>query len=225
MSYRLVIFDFDGTLADTFPWFSRVLNGVADRFGFKRIEDGEGETLRGLSAQEIIAHLGVPRWKLPLIARHMRKLAAEHRDEIRLFAGVDRMLQGLAERGIWLAVVSSNSEANVRRTLGPENEVLINDYACGASLFGKAAKFRRVLKRSRVLPFEAICIGDEIRDAEAARTVGIAFGAVAWGFTELQALRAHRPDMIFASLGDVSMHLTANGGRRSTTTAESNRAP
>src|SRR3954451_14893141 len=92
MTYKLVLFDFDGTLADTFPWFSRVLNGVADRFGFKRIEDGEGETLRCLSAQEIIAHLGVPGWKLPLIARHMRRLAAEHRDEIRLFAGVDCML-------------------------------------------------------------------------------------------------------------------------------------
>src|SRR3954467_9353162 len=90
MSYRLVIFDFDGTLADTFPWFSRVLNGVADRFGFQRIEDGEGETLRGLSAQEVIVPRGVPRWKLPLIARHMCRLAAEHRDEIRLFAGVDR---------------------------------------------------------------------------------------------------------------------------------------
>src|SRR5215217_7800455 len=115
MSFRLVIFDFDGTLADTFPCFSRVLNGVADRFGFKRIEEGEGERLLGLSAQESIAHLGVPRWKLPLIARHMRRLAAEHRDEISLFEGVDCMLQGLAERGIRLAVVSSNSEGNVRR--------------------------------------------------------------------------------------------------------------
>src|SRR3954462_11840142 len=164
MTYKRVLFDIDGTLADTFPWFSRVLNGVADRFGFKRIEDGEGETLRGLSAQEIIAHLGVPRWKLRLTARPMRKLAAEHRAEISLFAGVDRMLQGLAERGIRLAVVSSNAEANVRRTLGAHHAGLISDFACGPSLFGKAAKFRRVLNRNRVLPSEAICIGDEIRD-------------------------------------------------------------
>jgi len=208
MNYRLVIFDFDGTLADTFPWFSRVLNGVADRFGFKRIEDGQGETLRGLSAQEIIAHLGVPRWKLPLIARHMRKLAAEHRDEIRLFEGVDCMLQDLAERGIRLAVVSSNSEANVRRTLGPHNAGLIADFACGASLFGKAAKFRRVLKRGRALPSEAICIGDEIRDAEAARTIGIAFGAVAWGYTDPRALRAHNPEVVFDRVQEIVGRLT-----------------
>ena len=50
------------------------------------------------------------------------------------------MLQGLAERGIKLAVVSSNSEANVRRTLGDANAALINYYACGASIFGKPAK-------------------------------------------------------------------------------------
>jgi len=79
----------------------------------------------------------VPRWKLPLIARHMRKLAAEHRDEISLFAGVDRMLQGLAERGIRLAVVSSNSKANVSRTLGPQKPGLISDFACGACNWGK----------------------------------------------------------------------------------------
>ena len=69
MSYRLAIFDFDGTLADTFPWFMRVVNTVADRFRFKRIEEHEVEHLRGCSAREIVKHLEVPPWKLPFIAR------------------------------------------------------------------------------------------------------------------------------------------------------------
>ena len=37
MRYNLVIFDFDGTLANSLPWFSRVLNEVADRYRFKRV--------------------------------------------------------------------------------------------------------------------------------------------------------------------------------------------
>jgi phosphoglycolate phosphatase-like HAD superfamily hydrolase len=32
MKYRLVIFDFDGTLADTFHWFGQVLDGATERF-------------------------------------------------------------------------------------------------------------------------------------------------------------------------------------------------
>src|SRR5919107_141768 len=117
--YRLAIFDFDGTLADSFPWFLGVIDSVADRYDFKRIEGHEIEALRHKSAREIIAHLAVPRWRLPLIARHMRTLAARDPDAARLFEGVGRALERLTQAGLAVAVVSSNSEANVRRALGP----------------------------------------------------------------------------------------------------------
>ena len=197
MAYKLVIFDLDGTLADTFPWFLGVLNGVADRYRFRRIEKHEVERLRGFSARQMVKHLGVPAWKLPLIARHMRSLSARDIDDLQLFDGIDTMLRSLSKAGLVLAVVSSNSEENVRRLLGPELAELIGHYACGASLFGKAAKLRKVLKLSRVSPAEVICIGDEIRDYEAARRVGLAFGAVAWGFTSPEAFQALRPEAMF----------------------------
>jgi phosphoglycolate phosphatase len=199
MGYKLVIFDFDGTLADTFPWFTRVLNTVADRYGFKQIQAHETEHLRGLSAREIIKHLGVPTWKLPLIARHMRALAAQDSGRIGLFDGVEHMLKSLSEAGLHVAVVNSNSEENVRNVLGPQLASKVTYYACGASMFGKRAKFRRVLKRSGVPRSEAICIGDEIRDHEAARAVGLAFGAVSWGYNDQDALRRLRPEVFFES--------------------------
>ncbi len=68
----LGIFDVDGTLADSFPWFVEVSNALADRYRFKRMTEHEAATLRGLSARQMIEYLGVPRWKLPLIARHAR---------------------------------------------------------------------------------------------------------------------------------------------------------
>src|SRR5262245_12535521 len=132
MRCKLVIFDFDGTLADTFPWFMRIINDVADRYDFKRIEPHDVELLRGMSAAEIMAHLGVPRWKLPLIAGHMRKRKAREIGETRLFAGVDRMFARLCDARVKIAVVSSNSEANVRAILGPELAVRITCFECGA---------------------------------------------------------------------------------------------
>lgn len=60
MRYRLVIFDFDGTLADSFPWFVRTLNGVADRYRLRRIEPGDLDLPRGRDSREIIAQLGIP---------------------------------------------------------------------------------------------------------------------------------------------------------------------
>ncbi len=202
-AYRLVIFDFDGTLADTYPWFVGVMNGVADRYRFRRVAEHEVDTLRGQSARQVIAHLGVASWKLPFIARHIRSLAARDSSQIPLFDGIHAMLLRLKQEGYVLAIASSNSERNIRRTLGPETAALITHYACGAGLFGKATKFRRLAKEAHIPHRQCICIGDEIRDAEAAREAGMAFGAVAWGFTNPDALQAQRPASLFRHLDEI----------------------
>jgi phosphoglycolate phosphatase len=106
-----------------------------------------------------------------------------------------------------LAVVSSDHEANVRRALGPDNAGLIAHYACGASLFGKASKFKQVLKRAGMAAGQAIAIGDEVRDIEAARKAGIRSGAVTWGYATPEALRQHGADEMFASLDEIAGRL------------------
>jgi phosphoglycolate phosphatase len=198
LRYRLALFDFDGTLADSFPWFLGVVSRLADEHGFRRIEEAEIEALRGQSARQVMGALGLPAWKLPRIAHQMRREMAADIGRIGLFPGMDQVLRGLADRGIELAVVTSNSLENVRRVLGPELSELIRCYACGASMFGKRPKLRAALRHRGIPAAEAIAIGDEIRDLEAARAEGIAFGAVAWGYTRPEALRAHGPEEVFA---------------------------
>lgn len=204
-TYRLVIFDFDGTLADSFPWFMRVVNEAAARYRFKRIEEADLDTLRGYSARQMMKHLAVPSWKLPLIVRMMRKMKADDVRQIPLFAGVDDLLRSLADRGVELALVTSNSYDNAVRILGPENAARFRYFECGMSIFGKRAGFRRVLRRSGVPREQAICIGDEIRDLEAAHAEGIPFGAVSWGYTHAESLRAHAPAEVFATVDDIAV--------------------
>jgi phosphoglycolate phosphatase len=204
MPYRLVIFDFDGTLADSFSWFVRTVNTAADRYRFRRIEEGDMEILRGRSARDVIAHLGIPVWKLPLIGRYMRAMKGVDRERVRLFPGVDALLERLSEEGVRLAIVSSNSRANVRYILGPQNAARIDFYECGSSLFGKAKRFRKVLARSGVRPREALCIGDEMRDLESAGEAGIPFGAVGWGYTTAEVLRARGPAEFFETVEQIA---------------------
>jgi phosphoglycolate phosphatase len=203
LAYRLVIFDFDGTLADSADWFISMTNSVADRFRFRKISDEEVAMLRGRSSREVVAYMKVPAWKMPFIARHTRKLVAEHASTISLFPGAEDLLRGLSARGIRVALVSSNSEANVRAILGPGCADLVSIYSCGASMFGKTPKFRQVIRRAKVAKSEVISIGDETRDIEAATKAGIASGAVTWGYQRPEILAEHKPTLLFNQMTEI----------------------
>jgi phosphoglycolate phosphatase len=211
MPYSLAIFDLDGTLVDSFPWFLRTINNVADRFGFRRVRDEDVEGLRHASTREILSQLEVPVWKLPAIARYARRLKGEAAAEISLFAGAEAMLRALAENGVQLALVTSDSEVNARQKLGA-SAALFSHFDCAASVFGKPAKFRRVIRHAGAASENVISIGDEVRDVEAARAVGIACGAVSWGYAAPAALRALAPDYMFEQLSDIPDTLCGNVG-------------
>ena len=206
--YRLVIFDFDGTLSDSGHWFLSIVDDLAERFRFRSVHPDEVEGLRKRTTREVIDHLGISRWKLPLIARHVRARFGRHTDEIQLFDGVRDMLRTIDEAKVRMFVCSSNSEANVRAILGAEDSARIERFFCGSGLFGKVRKFRQAIKASGLPPGAMLSMGDETRDIDAARAVGIGAGAVLWGYANPEMLLAMKPDATFATPQGVVDYLT-----------------
>jgi phosphoglycolate phosphatase len=206
---RLVIFDFDGTLSDSGDWFLSVVDELARKFRFRTVQPDEVDMLRNKSSRDVIEFLGISRWKLPLIARHVRRLVGRNAHQIELFPGTPDLLEQIAATGVKIALVTSNAEANVRKILGPEHAARIDCFACGSSLFGKAPKFRRVLKKMGVKPGEVLAVGDETRDIDAAREVGMRAGSVLWGYAAEELLIAMRPDVLFRTPQDIIEHVAA----------------
>jgi phosphoglycolate phosphatase len=206
----LVIFDFDGTLADSTAWAIRAVRPLAERFKFKMVTEDEIAMLRGRTSREIIAYLGLPLWKVPLVAAHGKKMMAAEAHAIPLFSGTGDLLRGLSAAGLRLAIVSSNSEATIRSILGDELAGLVDHYGCGAAIFGKAAKFKAVVKAARISKDRVLCIGDETRDIEAAREAGLACGAVEWGYATRRALADHGPTMMFAAMDEIISRVAAS---------------
>jgi phosphoglycolate phosphatase len=204
MPYKLAIFDFDGTLADSFPWVITVIDQLADEYHLPRVAKDDIETLRRMGARQILKKYRVPFWKLFPISRRVRHLMAENVHHIRAFDGVENLLLALAEQDIALGVVTSNTRDNVRRVLGPANANLLKYSEYNVSLFGKPGRLKKILRQSGVRPHEVIYIGDELRDIEAARKVRMHFGAVAWGYTHLDALLAHGPAEVFHSVEQIT---------------------
>jgi len=203
MKYRLAIFDFDGTLADSLPFFIRVFNQLAEQHGFKGIDPDSAATYRSYDARQMMEQIGLPAWKLPLVAKSFISLMRRNAASISLFEHTDDMLLHLANKGVALAIVSSNSYDNVSQILGPANTKLISQFECGVSIFGKAAGIRKALKKTGVPCHEAIYIGDQVADIEAARKEKIAFGAVSWGYATMESLREHFPEEEFDSVSDI----------------------
>lgn len=203
MNYPLCIFDFDGTLADSFPWLNGVINQVMQAHHLKPLSPEEIDLLRAGDGQRVIQARSLPFWKIPIIARDMRRRMRADARQIHPFPGVASTLQSLADRGARLAIVSSNARENVESVLGAQTCALIQRFECSVPIHGKARVLRRVSRRMNLPPSQAIYIGDELRDLQAARQAGMPFGAVSWGYNTLAALQSGQPEEVFTRFEDI----------------------
>jgi phosphoglycolate phosphatase len=199
MKYKLVIFDFDGTLADSYPWFLTILQELTKRYRLPNLGPADLEKLRAFDIKQILKEYKIPLWKVVLIGNHLKKLMSSQIEHVSLVNGMQPVLDSLREQNIQMAVVTSNAEKNVRRVLGPQNMAYFDYIESGVSMFGKKSKFQKILKKSGVAASEALSIGDEIRDLKSARDAHIPFGAVSWGYTALKTLQSHAPEEEFES--------------------------
>jgi phosphoglycolate phosphatase len=207
MARRLLIFDFDGTLADTSALFLDVFDEAAALYRFQPFDRDNLNYLRTLDARSILRYHRVPAWKLPVIVQTARRLMERRLETVRLFAGIELMVASLHDRGNTLALLSSNSRSNVIRVLGHEVAARFKYLECGGSIFGKRARIRGLLARSGFAAADTMLIGDEVRDARAASRSGVSFGAVSWGYTAIEALLHAGAKEHFSSPGELPLKL------------------
>jgi phosphoglycolate phosphatase len=198
MPTRAVLFDFDGTIADTFEVALQILNGLADEFGYRRAAPEEIQALRALPAREVAAQLGVGWHKLPLIAARARQEMARSMSSIQPCPGIPELMRELRARGLTLGLITSNNRPNVDAFLAAQPDLKLDFISAGSGLFSKHRRLKRVLQKQRIPIDEAFYVGDEVRDIEAARTLGLRMIAVGWGYCAPSLLMAAGPDHVIA---------------------------
>jgi phosphoglycolate phosphatase-like HAD superfamily hydrolase len=191
---RAAIFDFDGTIADSLEQAITAYNQLAPRYRIKPITREGLPRLRTLSPRAALREHGVTFWNLPWIVRSMRNALHEHVDALEAFPGMPDMLRTLSARGFRLGILSTNSTRNIQRFLARTELEVFEHVSGGSSLLGKARALRRLLKRVKLDAGAVTYVGDEVRDIDAARAVGVRSVAVSWGYADRTALLAHQPE-------------------------------
>ncbi|AFY93010.1 haloacid dehalogenase superfamily enzyme, subfamily IA [Chamaesiphon minutus PCC 6605] len=200
---RLIIFDFDGTLADSLVIMIDITNRLASEFGYKQLSDDFIATLKYLSPWEIVRAIDVALWKIPWIVQRVRQEFYTEAKRVELFSGIVELVERLKAEHYRLGIVSSNSEANIHAVLRQYGIEHRFDFVTSASTFGKGRAISKVIKQSNIERANAVYVGDEIRDIRAARSVGIKIVAVSWGFNDPTALLQQKPDLLIAEPADL----------------------
>lgn len=196
------IFDFDGTIANTIPAFISILKKMGDAQGIP-IEDETILKLRDRPIKEIFRELGIPLIKLPFIARKSRKEFNKEVAHLKPITGMKDLLLTLKKQGQILGIVTSNSKESVETFL-EENDLQIFDFiSTNNRVFGKAKSLKKIFKQNDYNKEEAVYIGDEIRDIEAARKVGIKIISVTWGANSREGLSQYNPDFLVDTPKDI----------------------
>lgn len=184
---KFVIFDFDGTLADTFELGSKLLNSYAKEFGYNKIDF---EKHKNSSAKELIKLSGVRFWKIPHLLRFFRKKSQEKADEIKPFSGIIDLIKQLKKENYKLGIITTNSSQTIDTFIKINGlEEYFSFIKTEVSLFGK----KRALKKASRLNGDFLYIGDELRDIEACNAAKKKIISVSWGFNSFEILKKNNP--------------------------------
>ncbi len=191
-----VIIDFDGTIADSLPVLLELFYSWSKREPFT---NDEIETLRSMSAKDVIKAVGVPLWRAPSLLARGRKDFTKYIDKIEIFKDMPEVIAELHKRGHKLYLMSSNSQKNVDRYLQLHKIDKYFETVYGnAGLFRKVAAMRKITRQNHINRSECYSVGDETRDIDAAKKAGLISIAVSWGFNSTKILTEHHPDHLIS---------------------------
>lgn len=193
---KIILFDFDGTIADTLHLSLEIVNEYLTSESYPLISEKELKDLRNMSPLQLITHFKFPIWKIPTLVKLVREDLYKEADKIKIFPGIEKLIVNLKANNFHLAILSSNIRETIDKFLNRYRLTAFDYIKCEPNILEKAKLIKSFLKEHSLGTKDVIYIGDEIRDIEACRRVGIQIISVAWGFNDASSLQKLKPDFL-----------------------------
>jgi phosphoglycolate phosphatase len=183
-----IIFDFDGTIANTFDYAVVFLSKEGGKYPLAK---DQKEALHGLSMAGIARHVGIPWHRMPGLFFKGRQQMNPAMKNIEPFDGMQDVIRQLHAKRHKMFILSTNTTRNINKFLRHHDMERYFTYVYGGvGMFGKAPALRRLLREQHVETRKAVYVGDELRDVMAAQSLGVPVIAVTWGFARATDLKA-----------------------------------
>ena len=189
-----IVFDFDGTLADSFLVMLGIYNDLAKLKGFRQATEADWQKLRIGTIGSGLKWAGINPIQVPGLLTLGLRMVEKRTAEIKLFPEMVKLVDQLAAEGHQLFVLSTNSQALIQEVLNKHGIGEQLDVLKSSRLFGKAQALRKLMRSHRLDPQSVWMIGDEVRDMRAAKRAGVQAAGVAWGF---------QPEATLVAVGDI----------------------
>ena len=199
MTEKVILFDFDGTIADTYQAIAKITNQLSTEFGYKALDQEELVLIKNLSSREIVKRSEISIFKLPFLVRRVRAELGKEIAELEPITGIAPVLLELKKQGHILGIVTSNNKENVNIFLAKNQlDQLFSYIYSSTAIFGKHRVLNQVIREHNIVQSDIIYVGDETRDIRSARRSLISIIAVSWGFNAAEILQEHQPDYLVA---------------------------
>lgn len=204
MKKPLLIFDFDGTLVDSFQVFVDAYNTIAPVYGLTPVSADQQLSLQGNSAPAVIKKLKIRFWQLPLVVNSLKKIMKKEEKKMTLFPGVDTMLKELHDAGIMMGILSSNRVSTISSVM--QRYGLISYFSFIRSeknLYGKD-RYLMYLRHKYGKNYRLYYVGDQVTDVRDARRAKVVSIAISWGFNDKKSLQAIKPEYLVDSAEEIT---------------------
>jgi phosphoglycolate phosphatase len=191
-----IIFDFDGTIADSSDIGVQIFNELSEKYNYKKLTREELILVNNRPIKERLKHIGVPLYRLPGLIMDAQSRYRLLLSLLKNFAGMKELFETLTAEGFSLSIISSNSAENIESFLKSNGLNYFDNIISVNNLFGKHIALRKFLKKNKLKGSEIIYIGDELRDIQACKKIPVRIITVSWGYDSLDLLKSGDPDFI-----------------------------
>ncbi|WP_026478439.1 HAD-IA family hydrolase [Alkaliphilus transvaalensis] len=191
-----VVFDFDGTIADSLGLAFEIYNEYSQKYHYRQVTMEELKGLMNLPIKQRLKKVGIPFYKVPKILLECTVKYRQLIGNIKVFDHILELVANLKKDGLSTSIISSNSVENIEVFLR-NNEIDVFDRIISSNnLFGKDKTIKKYLKQTNLKADEIVYVGDELRDVEACKRVSVKMIAVTWGYDLSELLKSGGPDYV-----------------------------